>query len=75
MSIKWPTLFIKASSRNFDIIIFIVLSLCVRLWLMLLMLVTLFIEALLNWFKVIDIFIALKLENGGEVLIYATVPF
>ena len=42
---------------------------------MLLMLVTLFIEALLNWFKIIDIFIALKLKIGGEVLIYATVPF
>ena len=31
---------------------------------MLLMLVTLFIEALLNGFKIIDIFIALRLEIG-----------
>ena len=34
---------------------------------MLLMLVTLFIEALLNGLKTIDIFIALKLEIGGEL--------
>ena len=67
MSIKWSTLFIKASPSNFDnIIIFIVLSLGVRLWLMLLMLVTLFIETLLNGFKTIDNFIALSLEIGGE---------
>ena len=33
---------------------------------MLLMLVTLFIEALLNGFKTIVIFIALSLEIGGE---------
>ena len=32
---------------------------------MLLMLVTLFIEALLNGFKIIDIFFALRLEIGG----------
>ena len=32
---------------------------------MLLMLVTLFIEALLNGFKIIDIVIALRLEIGG----------
>ena len=32
---------------------------------MLLMIVTLFIEALLNRFKIIDIFIALRLEIGG----------
>ena len=31
---------------------------------MLLMLVTLFIEALLNGFKIIDVFIALRLEIG-----------
>ena len=42
---------------------------------MLLMLVTLFIEALLNGFKIIDVLIALKLEIGGEVLIDAIVPF
>ena len=42
---------------------------------MLLKLVTLFIEALLNGFKIIDIFIALKLEIGGELLIDAIVPF
>ena len=42
---------------------------------MLFMLVTLFIEALLNGFKIIDIFIALKLEIGGELLIDAIVPF
>ena len=41
---------------------------------MLLMLVTLFIEILLNGFKIIDIFIVLKLEIGGEVLINAIVP-
>ena len=34
---------------------------------MLLMLVTLFFEALLNGLKIIDIFIALKLEIGGEL--------
>ena len=33
---------------------------------MLLMLVTLFIEALLNGFKTIVIFLALSLEIGGE---------
>ena len=33
---------------------------------MLLMLVTLFIETLLNGFKTIDNFIALSLEIGGE---------
>ena len=65
--IKWPTLFVNASPSNFDnIIIFIVLSLCVRFWLMLLMLVTLFIESLLNGFKIIHIFIVLKLEIGSE---------
>ena len=41
---------------------------------MLLMLVTLFIEILLNGFKIIDIFIVLKLEIRGEVLINAIVP-
>ena len=34
---------------------------------MLLMLVTLFIEASLSGLKIIDIFIALKLEIGGEL--------
>ena len=34
---------------------------------MLLMLVILFREALLNGFKTIDIFIALRLEIGGEL--------
>ena len=33
---------------------------------MLVMLVTLFIKALLNGFKIIDLFIALRLEIGGE---------
>ena len=76
MSIKWSTLFIKASPSDFDnIIIFIVLSMWASLWLVLLMLVTLFIEALLNGFKIINIFIALKLEIGGELLIDAIVPF
>ena len=42
---------------------------------MLLMQVTLFIEALLNGFKIIDIFIALKLEIGGELSVDAIVPF
>ena len=68
MIIKWSTLVIKATPSDFDnIIIFIVLSILVRLWLMLLMLVTLFIETLLNGFKIIHIFIALKLEIGGEL--------
>ena len=76
MSIKWSTLFIRASPSVFDnIIIFIVLSMWVRLWLLSLMLVTLFIEVLLNGFKIINIFIALKLEIGGELLIDAIVPF
>ena len=42
---------------------------------MLLILVTLFIETLLNGFKIIHIFIALKLETGGELLIDAIVSF
>ena len=42
---------------------------------MLLMLVTIFIEALRNGLKIIYIFIALKLEIGGELKIDAIVPF